>query len=261
VEYIQDGQAKVATTTDGGEITLPETFSLPDTVVQDASQGAKLLACKTGHYTLVRDNGTSQEVEISPLPRPLEFNDQWEVRFQPRRGAPEKITLEKLISWPEHPDPGVKYFSGTADYSRVIKIPSDWIRKDRSLFLDLGDVQVMARVKFNGKDMGILWKPPFRVDISSAVKAGDNELEVNVVNLWVNRLIGDEQLPPDLTWGRENYPYLTAIPDWLAKGTPRTSGRFTFVTYQYWKKTSPLVPSGLIGPVRIIPAQVVQLKK
>ena len=141
----------------------------------------------------------------------------------------------------------MKYFSGTADYSRVVKIPADWIRQGRALYLDLGDVEVMAHIIFNHKDMGILWKPPFRVDITSLAKAGDNELEVRVADLWVNRLIGDEQLPADESWAPGSYNYLTAIPEWLAKGTPRTSGRVTFGVYQFWKRTDPLVPSGLIG--------------
>ena len=222
IDYLQDGHPKTAKISDGGELILPEenpgTLVLPNPTVQDSSHGAALLAYKPGQYTLLRNDGTKQEVRISALPGAVECNDDWEVRFQPGRGAPEKVRLDKLISLSDHPDPGVKYFSGTADYSRVVKIPADWIRRDRPLYLDLGDVEVMAHVIFNSKDLGILWKPPFRVDISSLARPGDNQIEVKVADLWVNRLIGDEQLPADENFAPGNYNYLT-ISDWLANGS------------------------------------------
>ena len=126
----------------------------------------------------------------------------WELRFPPGRGAPQYVTIDKLISWTEHPDAGVKYFSGTATYTKTFQVPDGMIRKDHRIYLDLGRVQVIAEVKLNGRDLGILWKPPFRVDVTDAVKAGENALEVRVTNLWVNRLIGDQQLPDDCKWGR-----------------------------------------------------------
>jgi hypothetical protein len=265
VEYLQDGQQKAVKMSDGGELLLPEeapgTCPLPDAAIHDSVQGASLQCSKRGSYTIRRSDGKQQEVQISPLPAAIDCDDHWKVRFQPGRGAPDRVVLDKLVSLSDHPDPGVKYFSGTATYSRVVKIPPDWIRADRTLYLDLGDVEVMAQVTFNQRDLGILWKPPFRLDISSLAKAGDNELEVKVADLWVNRLIGDEQLPSDEAFAPGIYNYLTAIPDWLANGTPRTSGRITFGVYQFWKKTDPLVPSGLIGPVRIIPVQSIQLSK
>ena len=88
--------------------------------------------------------------------------------------------------------PGVKYFSGAATYSKTFEVPSSLLSKDQRLFLDLGKVQVMADVKLNGQSLGILWKPPFRVEVTDALKPGDNKLEIKIVNLWVNRQIGDE---------------------------------------------------------------------
>ncbi len=115
----------------------------------------------------------------------------------------------------------------------------------KSLFLDLGKVNNMARVKLNGKDLGVIWTFPWRVDISDAVKPSGNQLEIEVVNLWPNRLIGDEQLPDDGT-GNGQWP------KWLTEGKPRTSGRYTFTTYKHFDKNSPLLESGLIGPVKIL---------
>jgi len=160
----------------------------------------------------------------------IEIRGPWEVRFQPGRGAPEKIVLEELLDWSKHPDPGVRYFSGMATYRTTFSL--DWkseIRNSR-LMLDLGQVQVMAQVKLNGKDLGVLWTPPFQVDITHAVRPGENALEITVANLWPNRLIGDQSLPPEQ--------------------------RVTWTTWNPYRKDTPLLPSGLLGPVHcsIIPA-------
>jgi hypothetical protein len=193
--------------------------------------------------------------------RPLqELAGPWELSFPPHWGAPDRVTLDRLASWSEHRDPGVKYFSGTATY----RTRFDWLADSRvasggsRVFLDLGRVAVMAEVKLNGKDLGILWKAPFRVDISEAVKPGDNALEVRVVNLWINRMIGDEQLPEDSD--RRPNGTLNAWPAWLDEGKPSPSGRFTFTSWRLWKKTNPLVESGLLGPVTLQAAERVPVK-
>ena len=124
----------------------------------------------------------------------------------------------------------------------------------QKLLLDLGTVRVLARVILNRKELVTLWKPPFVADISSAAKPGENLLEVKVVNLWLNRIIGDEQLPPDCEWkpsilapGRR----LTEWPKWFLEGKPGPTGRQTFATWNYWSKDSPLSESGLLGPVSL----------
>jgi hypothetical protein len=104
-------------------------------------------------------------------------------------------------------------------------------------------------VRLNGTDCGIAWKPPYRVDITRAVRPGKNELEIDVVNLWINRMIGDEQLPDDCRW--LDFETLAEWPDWFKAGTPRPSGRYTFTSCKHYKKDSPLSPSGLLGPVRL----------
>jgi len=159
-----------------------------------------------------------------------EITGPWALRFPPNWGAPEQVTLDKLISWSEHADAGVKYFSGTAVYSKTIQIPANLIGKDQPLYLDLGNVAVIAEVRLNGKTLGALWKRPFRVDISAAAKAGDNALAVSVVNLWPNRLIRDSGLPE--------------------------KERLTWTTWNPYKPTDPLLPSGLLGPVRLLTASL-----
>jgi hypothetical protein len=108
----------------------------------------------------------------------------------------------------------------------------------------------MARVRLNGKDCGVAWKPPYRVDISHALKAGQNKLEIEVVNTWVNRMIGDEQLPLDAEW--KDWETLVNWPDWFKEGRPSPTGRYTFTTARHYGKESPLMPSGLLGPVRVL---------
>ena len=150
----------------------------------------------------------------------------WEVAFQPERGAPATITLDRLASWSDSTDAGVKYFSGTGKYAKTVEAPADWFKTGAQLWLDLGDVKNLAEVTVNGKPLGILWRAPFRVDITGALKPGNNTLEVKVTNLWVNRLIGDQQ--------------------------PNATRKYTFTTSRFYSANSPLLPSGLLGPVQIV---------
>jgi len=186
--------------------------------------------------------------------------------------AMQTVSFEKLVSWTQRKEPEIKYFSGTATYSKKFTLPANYLRENRRLFLDLGEVQVIASVKLNGQDFGTLWKPPFRVEVTGAIREGQNALDVQVVNLWPNRLIGDEQLPDDCDWK----PYdqgggcgLVKWPDWLRgetsnsktqTSTARPSGRQTFSTWKYWRKDSQLLESGLIGPARILVAEQLSQK-
>jgi hypothetical protein len=150
----------------------------------------------------------------------------WDVAFQPNRGAPAKISLEKLSSWSDSADAGVKYFSGTAAYTKTLEAPAAWFKPGARLWIDLGGVKNLAEVAVNGKPLGIVWKAPFRVDATGALKAGRNTVEIKVTNLWVNRLIGDEQ--------------------------PGVAKKYTYTTQKFYQADSPLLPSGLLGPVEIL---------
>ena len=183
---------------------------------------------------------------------PIPVQGSWVLNFPPNWGAPPSVTLDQLISWPTSTDNGIKYFSGTATYVKDIDIPADLLAKGAVLDLDLGEVKNLADVKLNGTDLGILWKPPFRVNIASAAKAGTNHLEISVVNLWPNRLIGDEQLPPDVDWLPTGA--LAKWPQWLLDGKPSPNGHLTFTTWHHITKATPLLPSGLLGPVTLQPA-------
>ena len=213
-------------------------------------------ASEPGTFELTMASGKSLKAEVSEVPKPVELAGPWELSFPPNWGAPEKITMEKLISWTEHPDKGVKYFSGTGTYRKSFdyEVPGANCR----VFLDLGELKNLAELKLNGKDLGILWKPPYREEVTGLLKPTGNELEIKVTNLWPNRMIGDEQLPEDREWGKKS-PWnggLTKVPQWVIEGKPSPTGRFTFATYHHWGKEDPLLPSGLFGPVRLVTISV-----
>jgi alpha-L-rhamnosidase len=170
----------------------------------------------------------------------------WTVKFDTTMGGPEKVIFDSLPDWKENKTDGIKYYSGIATYSCNFTLPdSISSRKGRALYLDLGSVKDIARVILNGRDLGVVWTFPFQVRINNIVKQKNNHLEIEVANLWINRLIGDEQKPWD---GIENGQW----PEWLIKGLPRTSGRYTFTTHRFYTKDDPLAESGLLGPVRIL---------
>ena len=221
--------------------------------------GYRLETTEPGQYELQSASGKKLSATVGELPEPVKLEGAWEVSFPKGGGAPEQVKFPKLISWPMHPDDGVKHFSGTATYRRAVKIPAQLLASGQRLYLDLGRVEVMAEVKLNGKDLGIVWKPPYRVDITEVAREGSNDLEVRVVNLWVNRLIGDERLPEDSErFGAKawNAPAVKTWPQWLLEGKPSPTGRVTFSAWKHWKAEDPLLPSGLLGPVRLLPASV-----
>ena len=143
------------------------------------------------------------------------------------------VEFDSLTDWTQRNEPGIRFYSGTATYSKTFQLPDSANRAGGSeLFLDLGEVCELAEVKLNGKSLGVVWTPPFRVKIGDAVKAGDNRLEVEVVNFWPNRIIGDAALPEAQRRTRTNVRKLTA--------------------------ESRLMKSGLLGPVRLMESQPIQ---
>jgi len=222
---------------------LPD-VAQPPVVEIPGSENGEVLFWQNGVYSFKTHSGGQRRVEVSGIDDPSYITGPWEVRFPENLGAPEKITLGEPVSLHKHEDPGVKYFSGTATYTSAFDVETDATTDGRRLYLDLGRVEVTAQVLVNGKNMGIAWKPPYRVDITDAVHQGENRLEVRVANLWPNRLIGDEQL------SEEN----TQAGDWYLKGEAKPGERITFATFRHYNKKSPLLESGLLGPVKIRPA-------
>ena len=258
VDYTLNGAARHVTVAEDETLTLPENGVATGTapafeIISQDGAGATLRAFEPGEFTFQTAAGKTVKATPGELPAPVEITGGWQLNFPPNWGAPEGVTLDPLISWSDHPNPGVKYFSGTAVYQKEIEIPAAATGSGREIWLDLGMVKNFAEVSLNGTALGVLWKPPFRVNVTAAARAGKNSLQVKVTNLWPNRLIGDEQLPADCEWSGKQ---LKAWPQWLLDGQPSPTGRLTFTTWHHWTKDDALLPSGLLGPVTLNVAEV-----
>jgi alpha-L-rhamnosidase len=189
----------------------------------------ELTTDKPGSFDLRLSDGTTLRAEVKSLPEPVTVAGPWTVEFTPGWRAPAKAVFQALESWTANADPGIRYYSGTARYRAKFTAPAA-----DELELDLGEVRELAHVRLNGRDLGTLWKKPFRVPLDGVARTGVNELEIDVTNFWPNRLIGDQLLP--------------------------AAERLTRTNITKWRADSPLMPSGLLGPVTIRPLACVKLK-
>jgi hypothetical protein len=224
------GADPVASVQHDGKALFADSNNAANLPAQSAS-GISLTTWSAGDYQFKLASGKSLSADVHNLPPPLTVDGEWLLTFPPKLGAPATATFDHLMSWTESANDGVKYFSGTATYEKEVNIPAEYIGAGRKLCLDLGKVKNLAEVTLNGKSLGILWKEPFHVDITDAAKAGANKLQIRVTDLWPNRMIGDQKLPEDQ--------------------------RITWASVQPYKADSPLLPSGLLGPVRILAAETV----
>jgi hypothetical protein len=219
----------VARVPDTGDAGLPA-----ERVIELAETSAVIQCFQNGQYAVTDRKGQEGAFKVASLPAPLTLEGEWTVEFDPEWGAPARVVFPKLMSWTDHEDEGIKYYSGTGLYSRTLDVPAEWLASGREVHLDLGDVRELAEVFVNGKPAGILWKAPFRLEITTLLKPGGNELKIEAVNLWINRLVGDMKLPQNKKFCRTNMtPYMRSI------GGDET-----------WK----VQPAGLLGPVRVLPA-------
>jgi hypothetical protein len=227
-------------------------------VVTELSRGKEeknnALVWQAGTYAL--GHGAPVKADV---PAPQTLTGPWHVTFQPGRGGPAAgLDLPELQSLHLNADPAVKFFSGTATYTHTLDVPADWLAAGRRVVLDLGRVEVLARVTVNGRDLGVVWKEPYRLDVTDSVHAGANRLEVAVTNLWTNRLIGDEFQPAEDQFGLPDERGAEAagirqLPAWYEQGKPKPAGgRVTFMTWKFYSKEEPLVASGLLGPVLLL---------
>lgn len=187
------------------------------------------LAAHDAEFVVFRRQGPSERAVPATTTRTVAtLQTGWRIRFPSNQVAHGDYALAQLTSWSESQDPEVRYFSGTACYSTSFQAPPTGAKAQDRLMLDLGEVHELAAVSVNGKPVGIAWKPPYRLDISSAVHAGANTLQACVTNLWPNRLIGDKQ--------------------------PNAPAAKAFTTYNPFPADAPLRPSGLFGPVTLVRA-------
>jgi hypothetical protein len=228
------------------------------TVIQFSFEAAQSFFVVFRHKAV----STTQHLKSNfPVAKPvIEFTNPWQVKFDKAWGGPVlPVTFATLQDWTLSKENGIKYFSGTAIYHTTFDVPASVITAQQDLLLDLGTVKYLARIKINGKDLGVLWTAPWQVQVPPGLlKPINNQLEIQVTNVWANRLIGDEQEPDDCEWLPNQYfynsgKYLKKFPGWFLKKQPRPSkGRYCFTTWNYFTKDAPLVSSGLLGPVRLL---------
>lgn len=210
----------------GTDVALAARERLPHLFWSKRTNGPVIEVREGGRFLVETSTGQQKAIDLSERPRSVEVPGPWHLAFPQGWGAPEHIELPQLQAWNEHPHPGVRYFSGSAVYSTDFAVPSTWTGRRRRIELQLTDVREIAEVRVNGKPLGILWQPPFAVEVTDVVESGSNHLEVRVTNLWPNRIIGD--LQPDAT------------------------ERYTQTNITKFRANSRLLPSGLLGPVRLV---------
>ncbi|MCP4786353.1 MAG: hypothetical protein GY903_09830 [Fuerstiella sp.] len=201
------------------------------TATRTSDTAVRAVADRNGSYELRTSENRTVTFAVDHLPPAIELKQPWTVHFPANWGAPDSVSLDRLASWTDHEHSGVRNFSGVARYETNFDVPASWLAEDRKIHIDLGQLWAVGRVRLNNKPLGIVWKPPYRVDITAAAKQGRNRLEVEIANTWANRLVGDAGLPVDDRYCRTNIT--------VTLGTP-------------WKDV-PLRESGLLGPVRLIP--------
>jgi hypothetical protein len=202
-----------------------------------------------GNYSLLPEVEIVNETSIP-------VTGTWKVSFEPKLDKPFFRNLPALVDFSKQDDDALKYFSGTAKYEKSIRIAAADLSKSKQITLDLGELHDIAELEINGQNVGVLWSPPYKTDISPFVKQGNNQIVVYVTTNWANRLIGDEQYPADFEWGADRGEKMgramKTYPDWFINNQPRPSKeRKTFNTWYYFRKDSSLQPAGLIGPVKL----------
>ncbi|MDD2599856.1 MAG: glycosyl hydrolase [Kiritimatiellae bacterium] len=231
-------------------------LKITPSVVRDNNNVLRLFAANPGRYTATLSDGSSREWNIPSVPRPLNISaNPWEVSFMQRDDMRCTVNWNKLTDWKDSDNPIIKYYSGTAVYITTF----EWnnVMADTRVWLDLGSVKQIASVTLNGEKLGVLWHPPYRVDVTRALVKGSNFLVVKVANEWLNRFVGDEQLPDDT--GANPKGQLSVWPEWVLENAPRPeSGRVTLLNRKQANKDTPLLSAGLLGDILLIPERVVK---
>jgi hypothetical protein len=198
--------------------------------------------------------GKKSTVEVKDLPAPVTLDKAWKVQFDATYGFDKTLDFDQLTDWKDHQLEAVRHYSGSAVYSTTFTMPKT--ASKQIVELDLGNVAVAATVTLNGEELGTVWKKPYRLDISDALRAGENRLSLKVANLWSNRLIGDEQYADKAGVIRQK-----VMPEWYTNNQPQPdSQRFSFCAFKFYEKDDSLLPSGLLGPVRLIVSKKISVR-
>ena len=232
VVFENDGRMSIGNVTRNGQelVTAGPAAQLVDQVLMNRTEDAvQLSVFQNGRYTV----GSSGSVDVNGSPESLDLSKSWSVAFDEKTGI-GKAAFPELISWTEHADERIKYYSGEAVYERSFECPENVLSSVDSVVLDLGELSALAEVRLNGKSAGVLWKPPYRLDVTEYLQVGQNRLEVIAVNTWFNRLFYETVVNPD-------GPHLL---DLSKAPSPKVIRNAV--------KNRSLMPSGLFGPVRLM---------
>ena len=244
------------------EVWDPETGNMSEAdiwkMVDGKTQVTLNLTARRALFLVFRnpttETGSAKESFSDDITDTIPITGTWTFGFDGGR----VVEWPSLMPWNESVDSHIKYYSGTARYEQHLYLNE--LDRHYRYILDLGEVKNLATVRVNGKVCGTLWRPPFTIDITESLLGGDNLLEIDVTNLWVNRMVGDEQEPDDVEWSEPvafgaapNSPtigrFMKEVPEWLSQGQPRPSKRKAVVSFKFFEKDTPLLRSGLIGPV------------
>ncbi len=226
---------------------------LPSVNVFDEGKSfAKACFFENGYYEVYKSSGQQENILIEDC-RKIDLSEDWGFSFPDNSGAPAQIEIPRLQSLIKQDDFSVKHFAGTCTYRKKLIIEAELLSEGRKFLLDLGRVEVIARVLLNGKEVGLLWKEPFVTEITDFVQKGDNDLQVEVTNLWPNRLIGDEYLPVENEYSEDRF--ILKLPDWYLNNREKPGERISFSVWHNIEKEDPLLESGLLGPVKLICAE------
>jgi len=254
VFFRNKGTARIESIERDGQPVLTDSHPPSCELMVDKDGRVVLQAWQSGHYTVQCKKGI-QALDID-LPAPVEIAGPWRISFPVRNGSYQEVNSDTLFSWSDHSDADIRYFSGSATYHTTFTLPST--EENRRFYLDLGRVAVMAQVILNGNELGTLWRDPFRMDVTDALRSGENVLDIKITNLWVNRQIGDELLAEDSDRNADGT--LKSWPPWVMENKPSPTGRTSFTTYRLWNRNDVPVESGLLGPVRLVTVQNVKVR-
>jgi len=227
----------------------------PGLTYRDSKQFA--MVWESGQYELVKGDGSTHKVRIDNIPEEKAIEGDWQVQFPGITDIGEPAIFNGLSSYTINKDENIKYFSGTASYNKEINISEERFSEGLDIWLDLGRVECIAEISINGKRLGTLWKEPYRINITDFVNPGMNKLKIDVTNLLVNRLIGDEQYPDDYKYSQS---IITEYPNWLDGSSPQPeSPRKLFSVAKLWYQDGKVLDSGLLGPVTLKSSKLVAI--
>ena len=226
-----------------------------------------VLKCVDGQYLIQGketikisySDGDSTDYYTKDCPKPIDLSEDWKVRFLEGRGAPdEPVIFEKLTSWTEHPNKGIKYYSGIAEYNKTFILPKDYLKNGRRCVLELGEIRDVAQITINEHKPVFVWQKPAEIDITDMLVKGENTVKIGVANRWMNRLIGDERIHTDIPYRAGDNKFTNGViekfPDWMRdeQRAKKENKRYTFSTWKHYTAESSLQESGLLGPVRLV---------